>query len=100
MTASFDVAEKILASFEHLHRDPETVRGVIMLQRALTEEVHAALPCRPSIAHGGQLVCSLAAVINALSSLLFTANLQASYAVQLDGVARGQAQERPTGQFL
>ncbi len=100
MSGAFEVAEKILARFEHLHNDPESVRGMVMLQRAITEEVHATLPCRPSITQGGQLVCSLAAVINSLSGLLFTPNIQASSAVQLDGVGKENAAERQIGQYI
>jgi hypothetical protein len=100
MSGALEVGEKILASFGHLHSDAEAVRGMILLQRAITEEMHAVLPCRPSITQGGQLVCSLAAVINNLSALLFTPNIQASSAIQLDAVAKGQADERTTGMFL
>ena len=100
MTGALDVAEKLLARFGHLHSDPASVQGMITLQRALTEELHAVLPCRPSITERGQLVCSLAAVINAVSSLLLASSLQANSAVQLDAVAKGQTAERETGMYI
>jgi len=100
MNGSLDIAEKILARFENEHDDPEQVRGLIMIQRAITEEVHAMFPCHPSITQGGQLVCSLASVINALHSLLLAANLQATCAIQLDRVGKDTADDRTIGQFL
>jgi len=97
---ALDVAEELLDKFGHLHADPESVRGAIKISRAITERLHQVLPCKPGPDHRGQLACSLGNVVNDLCALLCQPNLQAGYALQLDALAKGQADERATGMFL
>jgi hypothetical protein len=94
------VAEELLGKYEHLHADPESVRGAIKISGAITERLLQVLPCQPGPDHRGQLACSLGNVVNDLCALLCQQNVQAGYALQLDAVARGKADERTTGMFL
>lgn len=98
--AAFDVAEELLNKYAHLHADPASARGALMLSRELTERLHKAIPCTPSVDSRGQLVCSLTSISNDLHAYLFQPNMQGGWAVELAAVAKGEADDRNVGSYL